>query len=158
MIHFLCGKIASGKSTLAARLASQPNTILLSEDKWLYGLYPHEIKTIDDYAKCSQRLREVLSSHILNLLKCNLNLVLDFPANTLNQRAWFKSLLEQSGVEHELHFLDVSDATCKDRLKKRNESGQHAFQTSDQQFDLFTKHFVKPSENEGFNIITVQVR
>lgn len=37
-LHFLCGKIASGKSTLAKQLAKQPRTILLSEDEWLSTL------------------------------------------------------------------------------------------------------------------------
>ncbi|MCH4590627.1 LysR family transcriptional regulator, partial [Achromobacter xylosoxidans] len=31
MLHFLCGKIGAGKSTLAARLASRPDTLLISE-------------------------------------------------------------------------------------------------------------------------------
>jgi len=158
MVSLICGKIASGKSTLAAKLALNSNTVLLSEDRWLSGLYPHEIKSLEDYAKCSQRLREVLTSHILQLAKCNINLVLDFPANTLNQRAWFKEMLGSAGVEYELHFLDVSDDTCKSRLKKRNESGLHAFQTSEHEFDIFTRHFVKPTENEGFKIISQQTR
>ncbi|MEX6317012.1 MULTISPECIES: ATP-binding protein [Providencia] len=32
-LHFLCGKIASGKSTLAKTLSQQPRTILLCEDE-----------------------------------------------------------------------------------------------------------------------------
>ncbi|MEX5925443.1 AAA family ATPase [Providencia hangzhouensis] len=32
-LHFLCGKIASGKSTLAKQLANLPRTILLCEDE-----------------------------------------------------------------------------------------------------------------------------
>ena len=39
-LHMICGKIAAGKSTLARRLADQPNTILISEDVWLSTLYP----------------------------------------------------------------------------------------------------------------------
>ena len=35
MLHFLCGKIGAGKSTLAAALASQPGALRISEDDWL---------------------------------------------------------------------------------------------------------------------------
>ena len=31
MLHFLCGKIGAGKSTLAAALASQPGALRISE-------------------------------------------------------------------------------------------------------------------------------
>lgn len=37
-LHMLCGKIASGKSTLAARLSATPGTVLVSEDAWRTAL------------------------------------------------------------------------------------------------------------------------
>ena len=57
-LHFLCGKIAAGKSTLAATLAAQPGTLLISEDHWLAALYPGEIQGVADYARCAARLRD----------------------------------------------------------------------------------------------------
>ena len=38
-LHFFCGKIAAGKSTLAAKLAEQEGTVLIAEDAWLAALY-----------------------------------------------------------------------------------------------------------------------
>jgi predicted kinase len=52
-LHLLCGKIASGKSTLAKELAAQPNTVIIDEDDWLAHLFPGEINTIDDYVRCA---------------------------------------------------------------------------------------------------------
>ncbi len=49
----ICGKIAAGKSTLAARLADAPATVLVSEDHWLSRLYGEELKTVADYARYS---------------------------------------------------------------------------------------------------------
>ena len=46
-LHMLCGKIAAGKSTLAAELARQPNTVLIAEDFWMTQLYPGEVLTLD---------------------------------------------------------------------------------------------------------------
>ena len=42
-LHLLCGKIASGKSTLAKELATQPSTVIIGEDDWLAHLFPGEI-------------------------------------------------------------------------------------------------------------------
>lgn len=38
-LHMICGKIAAGKSTLAARLAEADRTVLIAEDDWLGALY-----------------------------------------------------------------------------------------------------------------------
>lgn len=153
MIYFICGKIASGKSTLAKKLAQNPGTVLFSEDQWLSNIYPNEINTLEDYAKYSLRLRAAIAPLIVGLLEAGVSVVMDFPANTISQRAWLKSLVEHSGAEHELHYLEASDEVCKARLKMRNESGEHQYQTTLEQFDLFTSHFVPPTKDEGFNLI-----
>lgn len=47
----------------------------------------------------------------------------------------------------------MSDAVCKARLRARNASGEHPYQTDDAQFDQFTRHFVAPGDAEGFRVI-----
>jgi predicted kinase len=153
-LHLICGKIAAGKSTLAAELASRPGTIRISEDAWLSCLYKDEQKTIDDYVRNSRRLREVMGDHIVELLRAGLSVVLDFPANTPASRQWMRSLFERASVNHQLHFLDVPDDICKARLRARNAAGTHAFNATDAEFDLFTSYFVPPSAEEGFDIET----
>lgn len=149
----LCGKIAAGKSTLAAGLARAPATVLLSEDHWLSRLYPHELASLADYVRCSARLRDAMGSHIETLLRAGLSVVLDFPANTVANRLWMRSIFEGAGAAHQLHFLDLPDDLCRARLGRRNASGAHEYVVSDAEFDAFTRHFVPPSEEEGFKTI-----
>jgi len=153
-LHMICGKIAAGKSTLAAELAARPAAIRISEDAWLSCLYKDEQKTIEDYVRNSRRLREVMGDHVVTLLQAGLSVVLDFPANTPASRHWMRSLFERAGVSHRLHFLDVPDDVCKARLRARNAAGTHAFNATDAEFDLFTSYFVPPSADEGFDIET----
>ena len=152
-LHLLCGKIAAGKSTLAKRLAARPNTVLISEDQWNATLFPDEIKTIEDYTKYSSRVRAVLGPHVVSLLKAGLSVVLDFQANTVAVRRWMRMLIDGSGAAHELHFLDIPDETCKRRLRERNAAGEHPYQVSDADYELFTRYFVPPMPDEGFNIV-----
>jgi predicted kinase len=152
-LHLVCGKIAAGKSTLTARIAAQPNTVLISEDDWLVRLYPGEQNCLEDYLRNSGRLRDAIAPHLAALLRAGMSVVLDFPANTPASRAWMRSVFEAAGAPHQLHFLDVDDATCKARLRVRNAGGAHAFTVSDEVFDLFTSHFVPPHADEGFNVI-----
>lgn len=151
-LHLICGKIAAGKSTLAAGLASRPGTIRIAEDDWLATLYRDEQKTLEDYVRNSRRLRAVMGDHIVALLRAGLSVVLDFPANTPASRLWMRGLFERAGVGHRLHFLDLPDDVCKARLRARNAAGTHAFNASDAEFDLFTSYFVPPAAEEGFEI------
>ena len=152
-LYLICGKIAAGKSTLAKKLAAQPLTVLIGEDHWSSTLFPDEIKTIGDYSMYSTRLRRAMGPHVVALLEAGLSVVLDFQANTLAVRRWMKSLIEESGAAHELHFLDLPDETCRQRLRARNAAGEHPYHASDAEFDLFTKYFVAPTADEGFNVI-----
>jgi predicted kinase len=152
-LHLLCGKIAAGKSTLAARLAEAPGTVLLSEDRLLSRLYPGEIRALDDYIRRVARLREAIGPHVRELLRAGVSVVLDFQANTLAARGWMRGILEGTEARHELHYLRVPDEVCRARLRARNTAGTHEYETSDADFDLITGYFTPPSEEEGFHVV-----
>jgi len=137
VLHLLCGKIAAGKSTLSAELGRQPRSVVVGEDEWLTALYPGEVTSIADYARCSARLRAAIAPHIVSLLQLGISVVLDFPANTIASRAWMRGLFESAGSSHLLHHLDMPDNICRERLNARNASGQQAV-VSAEKFDLVT--------------------
>ena len=152
-MYLLCGKIAAGKSTLARRLAARPGTLLISEDHWTSTLFADDLKTIEDYGRYSARLRAAMAPHVVDILRQGLSVVLDFPANTVRNREWMRSLIAQADVAHELHHLDVPDTICRQRLRQRNAGGAHPFQVSDAEYDQFTRYFVAPGPDEGFNVV-----
>ncbi len=94
VLHLMCGKAGAGKSTLAQSLAQQPQTLLLSEDAWLATLYEQEMASLQDYARCSDRLRRALGGHLVQLLRGGWSVALDFPMNTPDRRRWAKALAE----------------------------------------------------------------
>jgi len=153
MLHLLCGKIASGKSTLAAELGAMPGCVVISEDRWLAALYQDEMQSVADYVRVAAKLREAMTPHLVALLKAGITVVLDFPANTRTNRDWMRSVIEASSAAHCLHYLDVPDAVCKSRLHMRNQGGDHAFAATDEQFALITRYFEPPQEKEGFNLV-----
>ncbi len=152
-LFLVCGKIAAGKSTLCKTLNQKTNAILLVEDDWLSALYSDKINSVSDYVMYSGRLRSVIGEHVISLLQGGVPVVMDFPANTLENRVWLRSLGEQANVGIELHFLDVPDAVCKARMHRRNEGGDHPFVVSDKQFDQISSHFVRPSDGEGLSVV-----
>jgi predicted kinase len=151
---FFCGKMAAGKSTLAGKLAAQERAVLLSQDTLVEQLFPGDIVDIPSFVKYAGRLTSAIGPHVVALLALGNSVVLDFPGNTRSQRAWFRTLFEQAGVAHELHFIVASDALCKRQLKERSKDLPPGSPwTSEAEFDMIMAHFLPPADDEGFNVI-----
>jgi predicted kinase len=152
-LHFLCGKMASGKSTLATRLAAEHGAVLISEDVWLQRLYPVEISGFDDYLKYSARLKTVVAPHVSDLLQRGLNVVLDFPANVPKTRLWIRGLFEAARVPHILHFVDTPDERCLEQLQQRNrDRPEGSMEMTVEQFHAITALFRPPEPSENFEV------
>ena len=146
--------MASGKSTLARELACREKAVLLVQDDLLNALFPGEIIDIPSFVDRYTRLKNALTPHICVLLSNNISVVLDFAAATKTQRAWFRELIERTNAEHELHFIDVSDAECKDQLRKRSRGLPDSTPwTTDVEFEAINAYFQPPSEDEKFNVV-----
>lgn len=151
---FFCGKMASGKSTLARQLAARDSTILMVQDDLLERLYPGEITDIPTFVKRSGQLNSALTAHICSLISEGVSVVLDFPGNTHTQRRWFRELINATGCDHELHFIDAPDNLCKSQLKTRNHGRPTGSAwTTEAEFDAITAYFEPPSTDEGFAVV-----
>jgi len=153
-LYFMCGKMAAGKSTFAKKLAANKGAVLLVEDVLLTELYPGEITDLTGYVKYSGRLKTALTATICDLLRRDISVVLDFPANTANQRAWFRQLLEQSGASDQLHYLDLPDTLCRQQLAVRNTGKSEAAMAADlATFEALLPYFSPPTAEENFTLV-----
>ncbi len=153
ILIFFCGKMGAGKSTKSKELASENNAVLISEDEWLSILYPQQISSFDDYIKYSALLRPLIKMHVQKILLAGTNIVLDFPANTSRQRAWFKNIVKEINAHHQLIYLEVSDEQCIKHISKRRleQPERSAFDT-EEMFHHVTKYFETPVESEQLTI------
>lgn len=154
-LHFICGKPGAGKTTLARELARSLPAIVICEDEWLATL-ELEIRSVDDYRQASNRCRKVMASLVPDLLRLGVSVVLDYAANTVERRAWVRSLFEPVGAEHVLHWIEASDAECLDNVHRRNDEkpvGIYFGPVSDELFHAVTPHIVPPSPEEGFHVL-----
>ncbi|MBS0040907.1 ATP-binding protein [Shewanella sp. M16] len=153
---FFCGKMGSGKSTLSRQLAEAENGILISEDAWLAALYPDEIKDFDTYLSYSARLKPLLKKHVQELLCSGVSVVMDFPANTINQRLWFRSIFTDCAA-HKLIYLNHSDALCLSQLDKRRQSHpERAMFDTEAMFWHVSGYFQPPTLDEGFVLEVIE--
>ncbi len=144
--------MGAGKSTFSKKISAERNAVLISEDEWLEALYPNQISSFEDYLKYSGQMKPLVRSHVAEILKTGTNVVMDFPANTLNQRQWFRDLLSEAGCPHELIYLKASDSLCITQIaQRRTERPSRAAFDTEEIFQFVTKYFHEPQPNEGFN-------
>ena len=105
MLTCFCGKMGAGKTTRSRIEAAEKNAVLLSEDVWLAAHYPDQIHTFDDYLKYARQIRGFVRQHVQAILGTGTNVVMDFPANTRQQRQWFVQLCAEIACELELVYL-----------------------------------------------------
>jgi len=152
-LTFFCGKMGAGKTTKSQELARESGSILLSEDDWLSAIYPEEINNFNDYVKYSARLKPLLKTHVQSILNAGLSVVLDFPGNTKQQRAWFKEIFLENSIPHKLVYLEADDELCLKQIELRKQSQPNRAQFDNETvFHQVTSYFQIPSEDEGFNI------
>lgn len=102
--------------------------------------------------RLARQIREVVGPLVIDLLRAGVTVVLDFPANTPQDRQWLRGLADVVGVSHCVHYIEVGDDTCRARLHLRNQRGEHEFAATDAEFDLITSYFCAPGEGEGLRI------
>lgn len=151
-LHFMCGKVGAGKSTLAKALCVQHQATLMCEDVWLARLFPDELVSFDDYIKYTRRIKTVVGPLAAELLQRQ-SVVLDFPANTAATRAWFRSIFEAAGVPHVLHWVDTPEQRCLAQIARRNiERPEGSHEITEAMFHHISSFFEAPASAEGFNV------
>ena len=155
-LTFFCGKLGSGKSTKAREIAQKNNAVLLSEDEWLASVYPNKISSLNDYIEYSNLLKPQIKKLVQSMLSAGTNVVMDFPANTLSQRDWFRSIFSEIEAPHNLIYIDLPNADCLKQIeKRRKEQPERSATDTPDMFEQVTKYFMAPIPDEGFNLIAV---
>lgn len=154
-LHFISGRLAAGKTTLARKLAIEHNAVFFCEDLWLSQL-SDGITSLQDYLKWSARCRTVMAPLIVDTLKAGASVVLDFAGNRITDRAWVLNLCQKAEAPHVLHCLDVDEEECLRRLQTRNAQkpeGIYFASTTEEDFRAICSYFQVPQAEEGLNII-----
>ena len=152
MLIFFCGKMGSGKTTLSKKITQETKGVRLSEDELLSQLYPQQITNLKEYQKYSDLIKPVVENIAQQLLRKNLTVVLDFPANTPSQRKWLKGISDQEKSSHLCYLLEVADEVCLKRLLKR----ANPLTDTKEMFDSSNQFFIQPKSDEDIAIKKVE--
>ena len=157
VLTFFCGKMGAGKSTKSSNIAQENNAVLLSEDEWLESLFPNKIRSLDSYIEYSTLIRPQIKQLVQSILSAGTDVVMDFPANTVSQRDWFRDIFSEIEAPHNLVYIELDNEDCLRQIEKRRiEQPERAATDTQEVFEQVTKHFIEPRSDEGFNLTVVR--
>ena len=149
-VILICGKICSGKSTYAEKLRIENKAVLLSIDEImlaLFGLYVGDKH--DEYV---EKTEKYLFDKSLEIIENGIDVILDWGLWTRDERRYAKEFYSTRGIEHEIHYLNISDETWKARLDKRNRAVSAgeiiAYPVDDNLAEKFGAIFEMPDRDE----------
>ncbi len=149
-VYLICGKICSGKSTYAEQLRVQNHAVLLSTDEITLALFgQHCGDKHDDYV---ERTQNYLFNKSLELIEVGVNVILDWGFWMKVERDYAREFYNSRNIECEFHYINISDETWNDRLKKRNSAilakEANAYYVDDNLAKKFASMFEEPCEEE----------
>ncbi len=149
-VFLICGKICCGKTTYAQKLCDENNAVLLSVDEITLALFGQHCG--DKHDEYVERTEKYLLNKSLELIKKNINVVLDWGFWTKAERKTIKEFYKSHSIECELHYIEISNETWKSRLHKRNNAvlaeETSAYYVDDNLATKFASIFEVPSEDE----------
>ena len=149
-VILICGKICCGKTTYAQKLCKENNAVLLSIDEIMLALFGQHCG--DKHDEYVERTDKYLLNKSLELIKKDINIVLDWGFWTKTERESVKVFYKSRNIECELHYIDISDEVWKSRLHKRNNAvlanETSAYYVDDNLAAKFASIFEVPGEDE----------
>lgn len=149
-VFLICGRICCGKTTYSQMLCKENNAVLLSVDEITLAIFGQHCG--DKHDEYVERTEKYMLNKSLELIKNNINVVLDWGFWTKAERDAVKEFYKSRNIECELHYINISDETWKSRLNKRNNAvlanEASAYYVDDNLAAKFNSIFEVPSEKE----------
>lgn len=150
-----CGKICSGKSTLAQKLRLEYKAVILSVDDITLALLGQDSgDKLDGYV---EKLKAYFFEKSVEITETGTNVILEWGFWTKAERDQARKYYTDRGIAFEFHYIDISDEEWERRLKKRNAevtAGRtSAYYVDDGLKAKFASMFEPPDESETDVII-----
>ena len=154
-IIITCGRLCSGKTTYAKRLAKLLPAVRFSVDDLtllLLGPYPGDI--LDEYV---EKLENYFMAKSLELAECGISSVIDVGLWTKEERAAVRDWYAARGAECEIHYIKISKEEWRRRIFARNsdvEAGRtEAYYVDENLLKKFESFFEEPKPGEVDKIV-----
>ncbi len=117
-VHLICGKICSGKSTYAQKLAQERNAVVLSCDELMLALFDPLLG--DKHDEIAAKARDYLFKMAERIVRTGTEVILDWGFWTAKGRKEAAARIEKMDAEPVWHYLRTEESEWRRRIEKRN--------------------------------------
>jgi len=117
-VHLICGKICSGKTTFARKLAERENAVILSCDEVTWALFDNDLGKGHD--AMTARIRDYLRQKAAEIVRAGTDVILDWGFWTAAARREIREHFTAMGIDVQWHHISVSPEEWEARIQKRN--------------------------------------
>lgn len=148
--HLIHGFLATGKTTFARQLAEDAGGILLSLDDWYRNLYTdgHPVDHLN--TESMSRLWSTLNKLWPQLLRQEVDVILDFGFWSRQSRDEARRLTNAAGATAVLYQLHCSDEVAFERCMRRNRDADAVFFFDPSAYDYLKVRFEPLGSDEDF--------
>ncbi|OLQ85473.1 AAA family ATPase [Vibrio ponticus] len=152
-IYFICGFIGSGKTTYSKALADKQGAFRFSIDEWMIPLFGEHMER-DVFESRLATLQDLFKESASQLLSLGVPVIFDFGFWRKADRDAVVAWASQLGIDSEVHYLDVSFNTCKQRAFTRNaDRNGKSYEMTPEMLELFWSWFETPDSTEHVVLI-----
>lgn len=144
-VIFMCGPSGSGKTTYARRLEDL-GMIRLSFD---VVMWERGISAVPLPQDLRDEIERELRARLLELVRAELDVVLDFSFWSRQMRADYRRLLAPTGVVPETIYLATDRTTVLERVRARRGDHPDDFELAEELASRYFDHFEPPTPDEG---------
>ena len=149
-VIFICGKICSGKTYYAKKLAVNEKAVIISIDEIMLRI--PRIDSSDEHDKVSLKLEEYCYEKTEEIINCGINVILDWGFWARSFRKYVSDYFSKREIKYEWHYIDVSDEAWVRYIEKRNkmvvEEKVQAYYLDEGLMNKLISKFEKPTQNE----------
>lgn len=163
--YLICGKVGSGKTTYATRLAAETQAPVFSIDAWMAALFGADTpasgvgRPIDFawYAERVDRCEAMIWELCKQQIAQHRSVVLDLGFLRMARRRKFVEWATTAGADVQVHLLEVDVATRRDRVSARNRhrAETFSFAVTDEMFDFAETLFEPLAATESHRVVVL---
>ncbi|MGQ0432274.1 MAG: AAA family ATPase [Microthrixaceae bacterium] len=150
--HLMCGLVATGKTTLARRLATDLSAVRLSRDEWMLRLHGGRFDDptyLERLGPCTDLMWDVA----FEITAAGSSVILDWNFWSRDRRSDAHARAHAHGISVVVHWVDVPLEVAVERAAQRvSETPTDSHLISAEEVRHFATIFEPPAEAEGFII------
>jgi predicted kinase len=138
-VYFLCGKIGSGKTTVARRIRAETGAIIFNLDELMEPLFGQTLGR-ERYVKNVFAVAD-------QILGSGLPVIFDFGFWSREERR--EASERFSGRKTSFLYCPINDTEQRKRVFQRNSSADKTYSFTEEQLSFLNAFFEEPSASEG---------